>query len=105
MFLLISGSQNGALKQCTTTVHQYGVSIQSSTKVSEISSANNSETEGHKDLRVGQIVYLLVFYNISLCWFLPLDGFQFSFLLWDSENNLLLKTESLDNAILELWLA
>ena len=55
------------------TVHQYGVSIQSSTKVFE----NNSETVGYKDLRFGQIVYILVFYNICFSWHLPLDGFQF----------------------------
>ena len=52
-------------------------------------SANNSETVGHKDLRLGQIVYILVFYNISFSWLLPLDGFQFTFLLRDSENVLL----------------
>ena len=40
-------------------------------------SANNSETVGFKDLRLGQIVYILVFYNISFSWLLPLDGFQF----------------------------
>ena len=51
-------------------------------------SPNNSETMGHKDLRLGQIVYILVFYNISFSWFLPLDGFQFNFLLRDSENDL-----------------
>ena len=51
-------------------------------------SANNSETVGHKDLRLGQIVYKLVFYNISFSWLLPLDGFQFIFLLRDSENDL-----------------
>ena len=43
-------------------------------------SANNSETVGHKDLRLGQIVYILVFYNISFSWLLPLDSFQFIFL-------------------------
>ena len=43
---------------------------------------------GHKDLTLGQIVYILVFYNISFSWFLPLDGFQFNFLLRDSENDL-----------------
>ena len=43
---------------------------------------------GHKDLRLGQIVYKLVFYNISFSWLLPLDGFQFIFLLRDSENDL-----------------
>ena len=42
-------------------------------------SANNSETVGHEDLRLGQIVYILVFYNISFSWLLPLDGFQFIF--------------------------
>ena len=51
-------------------------------------SANNSETVGYKDLRLGQIVYTLVFYNISFSWLLPLDSFQFIFLLRDSENNL-----------------
>ena len=51
-------------------------------------SPNNSETMGHKDLRLGQIVYKLVFYNISFSWLLPLDGFQFIFLLRDSENDL-----------------
>ena len=43
-------------------------------------SASNSETVGHKDLRFGQIVYILVFYNISFSWLLPLDGLQFIFL-------------------------
>ena len=52
-------------------------------------SANNSETVGHKDLRLGQIVYILVFYNISFSWLLPLDGFQFFSLLRDSVNDLL----------------
>ena len=46
-------------------------------------SANNSETAGHKDLRLTQIVYILVCYNISFSWLLPLDGFQFNFLLRD----------------------
>ena len=40
-------------------------------------SGNNSETVGYKDLRFGQIVYILVFYNICFSWHLPLDGFQF----------------------------
>ena len=38
-------------------------------------SVNNSQTVGHKDLRFGQIVYILVFYNI-FSWLLPLDGFH-----------------------------
>ena len=48
-------------------------------------SPNNSETVGHKYLRLGQIV---VFYNISFSWLLPLDGFQF--ILRDNENDLLI---------------
>ena len=51
-------------------------------------SANNSEAVGNKNLRLGQIVYILVFYNISFFWLLPVDGFQFIFLLRDSENDL-----------------
>ena len=50
--------------------------------------ANNSETLGRKDLKLGQIVYISVFYNISFSWLLPLDGFQFIFLLRDGENDL-----------------
>ena len=41
--------------------------------------ANNSETVGHKDLKLGQIVYILVFYNISFPWLLPLYCFQVIF--------------------------
>ena len=46
---------------------------------------------GHKDLRFGKIVYILVFYNISFSLLPPLDCFQFIFffvpcLLRDSEN-------------------
>ena len=51
-------------------------------------SANNSATVRHKDLRLGQIVYIIVFYNISLSWLLPLDGFEFIFLLRDSDDDL-----------------
>ena len=51
-------------------------------------SANNSETVGHKDLTLGLVVYISVFYNISFSWLLPLEGFQFFFLLRDSENDL-----------------
>ena len=42
-------------------------------------SANNSETVDHNDLRLEQIVYKLVFCNISFSRLLPLDGFQFIF--------------------------
>ena len=55
-------------------------------------SANNSEIVGHKELRLGQIVYILVCYNISFSWLLLLHGFQFIFLLRDTENDLLLSS-------------
>ena len=54
-------------------------------------SANNSETVGHKDLRLGQIVYMLVFYNISFSWLFPRASSTGRFpiiLLRDSENDL-----------------
>ena len=51
-------------------------------------SANNSETAGHKDLRLWQIVYILAFYNISFSWLFSTGRFQFIFLLSDSENDL-----------------
>ena len=51
-------------------------------------SANKSQTVGHKDPRLGQIVHILVFYNISSSWLPPQDGFQFIFSLRDSENDL-----------------
>ena len=45
----------------------------------------------HSDVR--QIVYILVFYNISFSWLLPLHGFQVIFLLRDSENDLLIDVD------------
>ena len=63
---------------CTTTVHKYDVSIQSSTKVREtFRQITQKLSVGHKDRRLGKIVYILVFYNISFSWLLPLDAFQF----------------------------
>ena len=84
MFLLISGGHIGGPTQYTNMASPYNA-LQRCINVS----TNNSETVGHKDLRLGQIVYILVFYNISFSWLLPLDGFQFNFLLRDSENDLL----------------
>ena len=49
-------------------------------------SANNSET---KTWNLDKLfIIILVCYNISFSWFLPLDGFQFTFSLRDSENDL-----------------
>ena len=46
-------------------------------------SANNSETVGHIDLRLGQIVYILLLYNISFSWLLPLGRFPiYFFVAW-----------------------
>ena len=51
--------------------------IQRSTKVREIFRQITAETVDDKDLIFGQIVYILVFYNISLSWLLTPEGFQF----------------------------
>ena len=77
MFLLISGGHIGAPKRYKGAWNV---------------SANNSEIVGHKELRLGQIVYILVCYNISFSWLLLLHGFQFIFLLRDTENDLLLSS-------------
>ena len=53
--------------------------IQSSSKVPE-TFPQIAQKLGHKDLRLGQIVQKLVFYNISFSWLLPLDGFKCIFL-------------------------
>ena len=67
-------------------VHQNGAPIwRLHTKLYKVAwnvSANNSQTVGHKDPRLGQIVYILVFYNISSSWLLPLDDFQLIFVAW-----------------------
>ena len=52
MFLLISG---GHMWRLHTKLCKSAWNV----------SANNSETVDHKDLRFGQIVHILVFYNIS----------------------------------------
>ena len=67
-------------------------------------SANNSETVAHKDLRLGQIVYILVFYNVSFSLPVPLDGFQFVFLLRNSENDQLLQFMGNSTARNFFWL-
>ena len=50
--------------------------------------ANNSETVGHKDLRLGQIVYVLVFYNIHFLGFFSWTVSNLYIFLRDSENDL-----------------
>ena len=66
MFLSISGGQ---------TVHLHRKLYKGASNVSAI----NSKTVGHKDLRFGEIVYKVVFYNLSFSWLLPLNGFHFIF--------------------------
>ena len=58
---------------CTKTVHQYGVSIQISTKVRETFRKITQKLWSTKTWD---------FYNISFSWLLPLDGFQFNFVAW-----------------------
>ena len=79
MFLLISGGHIGGPKRYKGVWNV---------------SANNSETVGRKDLILGQIVYILVFYNISFSWLLPLDGFQFIFVVaWQWKRSTLITFE------------
>ena len=55
-------------------VHQYGVSIQSSTKVCR-TLQQMTQKVWSTNMRLGQIGYILVFYIISFSWLLPLDSF------------------------------
>ena len=74
MFLFMSGGHIGTPKRYTNMASRLHTKLyKGAWNVSE----NNSETVGHKDLRLGQIVDILVFYNISFFWLLPLDRFQF----------------------------
>ena len=43
-------------------------------------SANNSTTEYHTDLRLGEVVYLCILYNITNSWLLSSTGFDFNIL-------------------------
>jgi len=85
MFLLISGGHLFLVHQNGTPIWRLHTKLY---KGARNVSANNSETVDHKDLRLGQIVYILVFYSMSFSWLLPLDVFQFNFLLRDRENDL-----------------
>ena len=40
------------------------------------------------DLKIGEVTYEFVSYNIPSFWLISLDSFDFNFLLLDSENNL-----------------
>ena len=41
----------------------------------------------HTDLRLQEVLYVLVFYIMSFSWLLSLNGFKFIFLWRDSEND------------------
>ena len=69
-------------------VHQYGVSIKSSTKVREMFRQITKKLWATKTRELENCLYKLVFYNISFFWLLPLNGFQFIFLLRVCENDL-----------------
>ena len=79
---------------CTSDVHQYGVSIQSSVKLRETFGQITQKRPYDTVLRLGEVLYVLVFYIISFSWLLSLNGFKFIFLWLDSENdfNIGLKT-------------
>ena len=64
---------------CTKTVHQCGFSIQRSTKVHGTFRQITQKLWATKTWDLGQLVYILVFYNILVSCFLSLDGFQFIF--------------------------
>ena len=69
------------------------------TKVRETLSQITQKLWATKDLRLGKTVYILVVYNISFSWLLPLDGFQLFFLpclLRDSGNDLLVTKKFLN---------
>ena len=74
MFLLISGGQS--------------LGANSSTKLHETFWEITQKLWATKTWDLGQIVYILVIYNISFSWLLPVDGFQFNFLLRGGENDL-----------------
>ena len=74
MLSLISGGHICVPKQYTNMASPYKV-YNGAWNVS----ANNSETVGHIDLRLGKIVYISVCCNTSFSWLFPLDGFQFIF--------------------------
>ena len=44
--------------------------------------ANNSETVGHEDLRLGQIIYILVFFKINFLGFFHWKDSNFFFVAW-----------------------
>ena len=64
---------------CTKTVHQCGFSIQRSTKVRVTFRQITQKLWATKTWDLGQLVYILVFYNILVSCLLSLDGFQFIF--------------------------
>ena len=45
----------------------------------ETSAPPPKKNPGSAPVRLGQLVYILVFYNISFSWLLPQDGFPFFF--------------------------
>ena len=63
---------------CTKVVHQHGDG-----------GDGGAETVCRTDLRLGEIVSLLVFYNISFSWLFSFNGLEFIFLWRDSENDLI----------------
>ena len=65
VFLLISG--------------RHGESIQSSIKLRETLRQITQKRLRRTDLRLGETVYVLVFYNISFSWLFSLNGLEYFF--------------------------
>ena len=75
---------------CTKTVHQYGVSIQNSTKVRETFRQITQKLWATKTWDLEKLFKKLVFYNMSFSWLLPPDGFQFIFFVaWQWKRSIL----------------
>ena len=78
LFLLISGGHIGGQFPSTNMASLYKA-LQRCVKC--FGKYLRNCAPGHKDLRFGKIVYILVFYNISFSLLPPLDCFQFIFFL------------------------
>ena len=83
MFLLISGGHIGAPKRCTNMASQYKALQRCVKRFGKY--LRNFGPQRPETWTNCLIISLL---NISFSWLLPLDGFQFIFLLRDSENDL-----------------
>ena len=85
--------------------HQHGDSIKKLYKVACHASANNSETMYHTDVRPGEVVYELVFYNIFmfLAFFIERLRIYF-FMAWQWKRSIGLGVYSLNRTCYIAWI-